>query len=339
MRRPPPHHRPRLHLGRAVGLTLPPLRLLDRRRQHRPLQPGGLPDGRPVGHPLRPARGRAVFRHHPLFQPGQYQGALAGLGPLHDLPGLGPLFPDRLPGQLPDGQSAQGPGRAAPGRRRSWRSRSGWQRPAGFPAQLAHEIRNPLAAISGSVQVLKSDIALDDEQRKLMDIVVKESQRVSQSIEQFLDLASPGRQVFYWINLSEILEETLDDAQGERRAQRPVPARREFPGRPRSSTTATPNQFKQVFWNLAKNALKAMPDGGTLTVDFSQDKKKAVGIRFADTGRGMTAEEQRAPLRAVLLPVRERPRAGPGRRPPHRRRLRRPDRGPVGGREGARRSS
>jgi len=158
-------------------------------------------------------------------------------------------------------------------------------------AQLAHEIRNPLAAISGSVQVLKSDIALDDDQRKLMDIVVRESARVSQSIEQFLDLASPGRQDFSWLNLSEVLDETLALLRGggELDGQYRVGGNfREV----RVGYYGNAGQFKQLFWNLAKNSLKAMPGGGTLTIDLSLDKKKAVRIRLADTGRGMTTEER-----------------------------------------------
>lgn len=158
-------------------------------------------------------------------------------------------------------------------------------------AQLAHEIRNPLAAISGSVQVLRSDAALDNDQRKLMDIVVRESARVSQSIEQFLDLASPGPQDFRWLNLADLFEETL----ALLRAGGDLDGRHRVEGNFRDVRVGyygNPSQFKQLFWNLAKNALKAMPDGGTLTVDLSLDKKKAVTIRLADTGRGMTPEER-----------------------------------------------
>jgi signal transduction histidine kinase len=159
-------------------------------------------------------------------------------------------------------------------------------------AQLAHEIRNPLAAISGSVQVLKSEIALDEDQRKLMDIVLKESQRVVQSIEQFLDLASPGKQIFSWMNLSEAVDETLALLKGSGELN----GRYRVEGNFRDVQIGyygNPNQFKQVFWNLTKNALKAMPDGGTLAIDLFQDKKKAVKIRFSDTGRGMSAEEKK----------------------------------------------
>jgi signal transduction histidine kinase len=159
-------------------------------------------------------------------------------------------------------------------------------------AQLAHEIRNPLAAISGSVQVLRGELGLNEEQKVLMDIVLKESQRVSQSIEQFLDLASPGKQVFTPMNLSEVLQETLAllSAGGELNGQYRLAGNFNSSG---VTYYGNPNQFKQVFWNLAKNALKAMPDGGTLTVDFSRDKKKAVKIRFADTGRGFQEEEKK----------------------------------------------
>jgi two-component system sensor histidine kinase PilS (NtrC family) len=160
-----------------------------------------------------------------------------------------------------------------------------------FSAQLAHEVRNPLAAISGAVQVLRGELPLDEEQRSLMDIVVKESERVSQSIEQFLDLASPGRQVFSWVSLPQILEETLELL----RASGELDGRHFLAGNYSSAKAefyGNPNQFKQVFWNLAKNALKAMPEGGTLTVDFLPEGKKHLRVRFADTGRGMTGEEK-----------------------------------------------
>jgi two-component system sensor histidine kinase PilS (NtrC family) len=159
-------------------------------------------------------------------------------------------------------------------------------------AQLAHEIRNPLAAISGSVQVLRGELDLNEEQKSLMDIVLKESHRVTQSIEQFLDLASPGKQVFAPMSLAEVLKETLAllSASGE------LNGRYRLAGNFETSPLlyyGNPNQFKQIFWNLTKNALKAMPEGGTLTIDFFQEKKKAVKIRIADTGRGLKEEERK----------------------------------------------
>lgn len=161
-----------------------------------------------------------------------------------------------------------------------------------FSAQLAHEIRNPLAAISGSVQVLRDELDLADEQKSLMDIVVDESKRASQSIEQFLSFASPGEQTFSWVNLSAVLDETLALLQrgGEFNGNCPVE------GNYRSSEVryfGNANQFKQIFWNLLKNSLKAMPEGGTLAVDFTQEKKGGVRLRFADTGMGMLEEDKK----------------------------------------------
>jgi len=157
-------------------------------------------------------------------------------------------------------------------------------------AQLAHEIRNPLTAISGSVQVLKDELKLSDEQENLMEIILKESRRVSQSIDQFLDLAAPRKQVFSFVNLEEVLSETLTMLQlsGE------LNGKYRLDGNYKSSKLlyyGNSNQFKQVFWNLTRNALKAMPNGGILTFDFIQEKKRELDIRIADTGRGMTEEE------------------------------------------------
>jgi two-component system sensor histidine kinase PilS (NtrC family) len=161
-----------------------------------------------------------------------------------------------------------------------------------FSAQLAHEIRNPLAAISGSVQVLRDELVLDGEQKGLMDIVVDESQRISQSIEQFLSLASPGEQTFSRINLPALMHETLTLLQrsgvfnGATRLM----------GNYASSGVeyfGNRNQFKQVFWNLIKNGLKAMPEGGELTVDFTENAKKETILKFSDTGLGMNGEEKK----------------------------------------------
>jgi signal transduction histidine kinase len=158
-------------------------------------------------------------------------------------------------------------------------------------AHLAHEIRNPLAAISGSVQVLKDELGLRGDQKDLMDIIIRESGRVSRSIEQFLNLASPVKQAFSSIDLSAILEETvvLLQSSGELNGDFRVE------GNFKSAHVryfGHSSQFKQLFWNIIKNSLRAMPDGGTLTVDFNQVKKDRIQLRIADTGKGMTEEEK-----------------------------------------------
>jgi signal transduction histidine kinase len=158
-------------------------------------------------------------------------------------------------------------------------------------ASLAHEIRNPLAAISGSVQVLKKELALSAEQGDLMAIVLKESERVSHSLEQFLDFALPSKRVFSVISLTDIMDETLKILQGGGELNGKV----EVTGNFRTSNLhyyGNAGQFKQVFWNLIKNAVKAMPEGGRLRLDFSGPQKNEVRIVVADSGRGMTEEDK-----------------------------------------------
>jgi two-component system sensor histidine kinase HydH len=158
-------------------------------------------------------------------------------------------------------------------------------------ALIAHEIRNPLAAISGSVQVLKDELTLGPEQVRLMDIVVNESRRVSESIDQFLSLASPARHVFVDFDLSQVVGETMTMLRMSGDLNGHILVDGNF-ATTRMRFFGDPNQFKQVTWNLARNAFRAMPDGGRLTVDFSRDGREELLIRFRDNGRGMTAEDR-----------------------------------------------
>ena len=157
-------------------------------------------------------------------------------------------------------------------------------------AFVAHEIRNPLAAISGAVQVLGGELTLDPEQSRLMEIVIKESRRVSDTIEQFLSLAGPGKQTYAVFNLSEPLTDTLTMLRMSGELDDRVSVRGNYAGA-EYPYFGSPGQFKQVFWNLIGNALKAMPEGGTLSIDFDVPRKNFLGIRIVDTGRGMTPAE------------------------------------------------
>lgn len=158
-------------------------------------------------------------------------------------------------------------------------------------ANIAHEVRNPLAAISGAVQVLKNELKLNKEQKKLMNIVLKESRRASQSIEQFLDFAAPKNQVFSLIEVSAILREILTILKGGGELNENYRLEGNY------NSTEIPyygniNQFKQIFWNILRNALKAMPEGGTLSINFDLRGDNEFQIRIADDGKGMTSEEK-----------------------------------------------
>ncbi len=157
-------------------------------------------------------------------------------------------------------------------------------------AAIAHEIRNPLASIGGSVKFLHSLAALNDEQRLLTEIVMRESDRLNAIVTDFLGY-SRGRQFeFAPVDFLPRLEEVLDEVEIRMaRANHPLTLRRFL--RVRSAwTMGDAERLQQAFRNLCENALAAMPDGGTLTVTFDE-----VGdswqISFSDTGATLTKQQ------------------------------------------------
>jgi len=159
-------------------------------------------------------------------------------------------------------------------------------------AQLAHEIRNPLAAISGSVQVLRDNLKISGEERKLMNVIVDESDRMSQSIGQFLNLASPKKTTFSEFNLADAIKETITllDRGGE--LDQNIKIKGNYSSQ-KIPFYGSKDQIKQISWNLIKNAARAMPEGGSLEIDVNKQTKKKVELVFFDTGLGMKEEERK----------------------------------------------
>jgi signal transduction histidine kinase len=156
-------------------------------------------------------------------------------------------------------------------------------------AQIAHEIRNPLTAISGAVQVLGREPDLDPERRELTRIILKETDRVSQTLEQFMDLVNPHQVEFETVDLAVILQETLYMLHQSGELNGRIRLEGNYASRP-VFFYGNGNQFKQIFWNLVKNAVQAMPDGGRLEMDFDRPAGDRLRIRFSDTGVGMNEE-------------------------------------------------
>lgn len=157
-------------------------------------------------------------------------------------------------------------------------------------AGLAHEIGNPLAAISGSVQMLSRTIEAESPQQRLVTILLKESQRLDRTIKNFLEYARPGQPTTVAFDVAhlvaenfELLQNSSDVGPDHRLELRLEP--------PTARIEADPDGVSQVFWNLAKNALKAMPGGGTLTITGTL-AKGMYELSFHDTGRGMSEEER-----------------------------------------------
>ncbi len=158
-------------------------------------------------------------------------------------------------------------------------------------ANIAHEIRNPLASLSGAIEVLARDLPRDDTRERLVEIALRESDRLNQIITEFLRYARPSPPHRQPVNMAGILDEVLLLLQ-----QRPLPdslkIARECPDS--LPVHLDPQQMKQAIWNLCLNAAEAMPEGGELRVSAALlpgEKPEQIEILVSDTGSGIRPHE------------------------------------------------
>jgi len=171
-------------------------------------------------------------------------------------------------------------------------------------AGMAHEIRNPLGALAGAMQMLRKDLQADETSQRLMDIAIREATRLDNIITEFLQYARPPALNLDEYDLNKVLAETLDLVEHEARARSNVTIETSlFDGM--LSGQVDQDQMKQVFWNLATNAFDAMPGGGQLTiatgcrkVDVAGRKADVIEISFQDTGDGISRKN----LDKIFLP-------------------------------------
>jgi two-component system sensor histidine kinase PilS (NtrC family) len=158
-------------------------------------------------------------------------------------------------------------------------------------AGLAHEIGNPLAAISGSVQLLAPGAReLDPQRSQLLSIVLRESQRLDRTIKSFLQFARPKERESSLFDIAALLAEHVELL----RNSPELSAAHEVElalAPPSARVMGDADQISQIFWNLARNAIKAMPHGGRLTIS-GRLLDGVYQLRVADTGRGMSAVER-----------------------------------------------
>jgi two-component system sensor histidine kinase PilS (NtrC family) len=154
-------------------------------------------------------------------------------------------------------------------------------------ANMAHEIRNPLASISGAVEALARDLPPDHTRGQLVEIVLRESARLNQIVGDFLEYARPAPMVPLEINMAEILDEVLLLIE-----HRSLPASlkvvREYGDT--LPTRADPQRLRQAVWNLCLNAVQAMPEGGELRVSARSLRERGGRLQMciADTGQGIS---------------------------------------------------
>jgi two-component system sensor histidine kinase PilS (NtrC family) len=152
-------------------------------------------------------------------------------------------------------------------------------------AAIAHEIRQPLTAMTGALKELARLAPLEDDDKKLVHIVSRESQRLNQIITDFLNYSREKTYSFVEVDIAAIIEETLTLIERDASALGKFRIERQFAAR-NIRARADRDALKQVFWNLCNNALRAMPNGGVLTVSLDADASWT-RISIRDTGIGL----------------------------------------------------
>jgi two-component system sensor histidine kinase PilS (NtrC family) len=157
-------------------------------------------------------------------------------------------------------------------------------------AAIAHEIRNPLTSIAGSVSMLSGIPEMSEEHRHLLEIVTRESQRLNGIITDFLAYSRGKQYHFEKADLVRLLEDTLTLMRHRMTAENTAISIESRFSVPEAWVLADGDKIKQVFWNFAENAVRAMRDGGTLNVGIERlgDDWQ---VSFADTGTGMTPQQ------------------------------------------------
>jgi two-component system sensor histidine kinase PilS (NtrC family) len=158
-------------------------------------------------------------------------------------------------------------------------------------AGIAHEIRNPLMSMRGSVEILRSHVHLPKTDDRLLEILMRESDRLNKFVEDLLHFARPGKSNWHSVDLALLLRDSvaLLSNSPEVRSQYSIdlvihadPVR----------VLGNSDKLKQVFWNLSQNGMRAMPDGGALKIHLDKGEGETGCIIIQDEGIGMTPEEK-----------------------------------------------
>jgi two-component system, NtrC family, sensor histidine kinase PilS len=157
-------------------------------------------------------------------------------------------------------------------------------------AAIAHEIRNPLTSIAGSVSMLSGIPEMSEEHRNLLAIVTRESQRLNGIITDFLAYSRGKQYHFEKADLVRLVEDTLILMRHRMTAENIAITIESGFAVPQAWVLADGDKLKQVFWNFAENAVRAMRNGGTLKVGIDR-LGEDWQVSFADTGTGMPPQQ------------------------------------------------
>ena len=172
-----------------------------------------------------------------------------------------------------------------------------------FSAGLAHEIRNPLASLSGSIQVLQETLHTDEEQQQLMDIVLKETDRVNDIVTEFLNFSQPRKSKVTVIDLTQLLQDIIILMKNSNAYDPSIDIQLVAPPE-HIIIQSEEAQIKQMVWNLCLNGMQAMDKSGKLTLTLKkvdrykhkdyETNRRGVLVIVEDQGRGISQEEQKS---------------------------------------------
>jgi two-component system sensor histidine kinase PilS (NtrC family) len=159
-------------------------------------------------------------------------------------------------------------------------------------AGIAHEIRNPMASISGSIQMLKEGLEVDNVNSQLMEIILREINRLNHLINDFLLFARPKPANFQEIDLKALILESLELFKNSGKWHDRVDVRTEFDEK--IKLLSDPEQIKQVLWNIFLNAVEAIQGEGFIEIstfitsseEMADSEREMIGIRVRDSGKG-----------------------------------------------------
>jgi two-component system sensor histidine kinase PilS (NtrC family) len=170
-----------------------------------------------------------------------------------------------------------------------------------FSAGLAHEIRNPLASLSGSIQVLKETLEIDEQQQRLMNIVLKETERVNDIVTDFLSYSQPRKSKPTVIDLTQLLQDIIILMKNSNEYDPSINIQLVAPP-DHIIIQSEEAQIKQVIWNLCINGIQAMDKSGNLMMTIKkvngykhkkfETNRRGVVIIVEDQGRGIPLDEQ-----------------------------------------------
>ncbi len=159
-------------------------------------------------------------------------------------------------------------------------------------AKIAHEVRNPLASLRGSAEMLKEDDKIGGSSKKLLELIIRESDKINERVTGFLNLSKPAKPKLKRCNIHGIIKNVLillrsrSDVNPEINIEYNSNNNKLF-------FLVDEEQIERMFLNLCLNAIQAMPEGGTLAIE-ADIRDEMIEVRFTDTGKGLSADEKKS---------------------------------------------